>query len=178
MPTKHYPRYSAEQWQAWIEEQAASGLSQLVFCEQNRLSKSSLQLWKRRLGLTRSAGPASSRAASAVSSIFAPVMACDEAPEHEAGGWEIELDPAIQQSLLSTMEDLLVPPPPEPGREASSAMPWRKTDKVPSQHFEGVLLTTCRLNGVGPYTYLVDVLQHIAIHPASRAASATSGDCV
>ena len=29
------------------------------------------------------------------------------------------------------------------------------------------LLTTCRLQGVNPYTYLVDVLQRIALH-ASR----------
>jgi transposase len=28
------------------------------------------------------------------------------------------------------------------------------------------LLTTCRLHGVDPYTYLVDVLQRVAIHPA------------
>lgn len=28
------------------------------------------------------------------------------------------------------------------------------------------LLTTCRLQGVKPYTYLVDVLQRVALHPA------------
>ncbi len=28
------------------------------------------------------------------------------------------------------------------------------------------LLTTCRLQGVDPYTYLVDVLQRVALHPA------------
>lgn len=94
MPTKHYPRYSAEQWQAWIEEQAGSGLSQRVFCEQNGLSKSSLQLWKRRLGLTRAARPAARRAASAMSSIFAPVLACDEVPEQEAAGWEVSVPPS------------------------------------------------------------------------------------
>jgi hypothetical protein len=27
------------------------------------------------------------------------------------------------------------------------------------------LLTTCRLHDVNPYTYLVDVLQRIALHP-------------
>ncbi len=35
------------------------------------------------------------------------------------------------------------------------------------------LLTTCRLHGVDPYTYLVDVLQRIALHPASRAEELT-----
>ena len=30
------------------------------------------------------------------------------------------------------------------------------------------LLATCRLQGVDPYTYLVDVLQRVAIHPASQ----------
>ena len=35
------------------------------------------------------------------------------------------------------------------------------------------LLSTCRLQGVDPYTYLVDVLQRVAIHPASDVATLT-----
>jgi transposase len=35
------------------------------------------------------------------------------------------------------------------------------------------LLVTCRLQGVDPYTYLVDVLQRISVHPASRAIELT-----
>jgi transposase len=35
------------------------------------------------------------------------------------------------------------------------------------------LLVTCKLQGVDPYTYLVDVLQRISIHPASRAIELT-----
>jgi transposase len=35
------------------------------------------------------------------------------------------------------------------------------------------LIVTCRLHDVDPYTYLVDVLQRIAIHPASRVAELT-----
>jgi transposase len=35
------------------------------------------------------------------------------------------------------------------------------------------LIVTCRLHGVDPYTYLVDVLQRVAIHPASRVAELT-----
>jgi transposase len=34
-------------------------------------------------------------------------------------------------------------------------------------------LMTCRLQGVDPYTYLVDVLQRISVHPASRVAELT-----
>jgi len=30
------------------------------------------------------------------------------------------------------------------------------------------LMATCRLHGVHPYTYLVDVLQRVATHPASK----------
>jgi len=30
------------------------------------------------------------------------------------------------------------------------------------------LIVTCRLHGIDPYDYLVDVLQRVAIHPASR----------
>ncbi|MFU8766009.1 MAG: IS66 family transposase, partial [Haliea sp.] len=35
------------------------------------------------------------------------------------------------------------------------------------------LLTTCRLHGVNPYTYLVDVLQRISQHPASQVEELT-----
>ncbi len=35
------------------------------------------------------------------------------------------------------------------------------------------LLVTCRLQGVDPYTYLVDVLQRISEHPASRVIELT-----
>lgn len=35
------------------------------------------------------------------------------------------------------------------------------------------LIVTCRLHGVDPYTYLVDVLQRVALHPASRVAELT-----
>jgi len=35
------------------------------------------------------------------------------------------------------------------------------------------LLVTCRLQGVDPYTYLVDVLQRISVHPASRVLELT-----
>lgn len=35
------------------------------------------------------------------------------------------------------------------------------------------LITTCRLQSVDPYTYLVDVLQRVGIHPASRVHELT-----
>ena len=35
------------------------------------------------------------------------------------------------------------------------------------------LIVTCRLHGVDPYTYLVDVLQRVGEHPASRVAELT-----
>lgn len=35
------------------------------------------------------------------------------------------------------------------------------------------LLVTCRLQGVDPYTYLVDVLQRISVHPANRVSELT-----
>ncbi|WP_146218721.1 IS66 family insertion sequence element accessory protein TnpA [Halomonas sp. LBP4] len=91
MSTRRHPCYPAEQWQAWIEEQAGSGLSQRVLCEQKGLSKSSFQLWKRRL---KRAAPTTSRPIGAEACVFAPVIAPDpdEAPEHDARGWEIELD--------------------------------------------------------------------------------------
>ena len=35
------------------------------------------------------------------------------------------------------------------------------------------LLTTCRLHGINPYTWLVDVLQRIDIHPDNRIEELT-----
>jgi len=35
------------------------------------------------------------------------------------------------------------------------------------------LISTCRLHGVDPYTYLVDVLQRVGLHPASRVTELT-----
>jgi len=36
------------------------------------------------------------------------------------------------------------------------------------------LLSTCRMQGVNPYTYLVDVLQRIDRHPAKRVIELTA----
>lgn len=35
------------------------------------------------------------------------------------------------------------------------------------------LIVTCRLHGIDPYDYLVDVLQRVADHPASRVDELT-----
>ncbi|MCM8620512.1 MAG: transposase domain-containing protein, partial [Candidatus Accumulibacter sp.] len=35
------------------------------------------------------------------------------------------------------------------------------------------LIVTCRLHGIDPYTYLVDVLQRVGQHPARRVAELT-----
>ena len=35
------------------------------------------------------------------------------------------------------------------------------------------LLTTCKLHDIDPYEYLVDVLQRVGQHPASRVAELT-----
>jgi hypothetical protein len=56
------------------DEQARSGLSQRVFCEQKELSKSSFQLWKRRLRSAGVAAPISSRPSDTEAALFAPVI--------------------------------------------------------------------------------------------------------
>jgi hypothetical protein len=35
------------------------------------------------------------------------------------------------------------------------------------------LMVTCRLQGINPYTYLVDVLQRVSLHPASKVEELT-----
>ncbi|NAZ54543.1 hypothetical protein GL177_14440 [Vibrio toranzoniae] len=36
-----------------------------------------------------------------------------------------------------------------------------------------VSMLTCRLHGINPYTYLVDVLQRVAIHPTTDVVDLT-----
>lgn len=90
---RHQPhqRRSPTQWQRLIEQQAASGLSQVAFCASQGLAKSSFQHWKRRLkssapaGLLQSPGDA----------MFTPLPETPGAPSREAtpdDGWAIELD--------------------------------------------------------------------------------------
>ena len=35
------------------------------------------------------------------------------------------------------------------------------------------LITSCRLQGIDPYTYLVDVLQRVSVHPAKKVKELT-----
>ncbi len=48
-------------------------------------------------------------------------------------------------------------------------------NEVGAEHVATIqsLITPCRLQGVDPYTYLVDVLQRVGIHPASRVQELT-----
>lgn len=72
---------SAEQWQQLIEAQAASDQSQAAFCAERGLSKSTFQLWKRRLRASSPAEPA----------LFTPLA--DTAPPSDPGThWDVELD--------------------------------------------------------------------------------------
>lgn len=87
MTSQRSPRYPAEQWQAWINEQAASGLSQRVFCQRRGLSKSSFYLWKRRLKTAATTSPDTEPA------LFAPVMPPEREESHrDTRGWDVELD--------------------------------------------------------------------------------------
>lgn len=75
-------KHSPEQWQQLIEAQAASGQSQVAFCAEHDLSKSSFQHWKRRLKAGETPAPTPS-------ALFAPLAS---APADAADGWTIELD--------------------------------------------------------------------------------------
>ncbi|MBO9471629.1 IS66 family insertion sequence element accessory protein TnpB [Endozoicomonas sp. G2_2] len=80
----HSPRqkHTPEQWQQLIDAQAASGQSQVAFCAERGLSKSSFQHWKRRLRTSQAP-------VSTPSALFAPLA--DE-PGNTDSGWTIELD--------------------------------------------------------------------------------------
>lgn len=75
-------KHTPEQWQQLIDAQAASGQSQVAFCAEHGLSKSSFQHWKRRL-------KAGEIPAATPSALFAPLA--DESTDTDSG-WTIDLD--------------------------------------------------------------------------------------
>lgn len=80
-------RYSAEQWQQLIEQQASSGQSQVAFCAAHGLSTTTFQHWKRRL---RDELTASSP--SAAGALFTPLLEPGVTSEETSErGWDIEL---------------------------------------------------------------------------------------
>ncbi|MDA3921158.1 MAG: hypothetical protein PF501_10835 [Salinisphaera sp.] len=83
----HPPRQkrSPAQWQQLVEAQAASGQSQVAFCTEHRLSRSSFQLWKRRSRLRQSPE------AAAPPALFAPLIS-EPGPAESDTGWTVELD--------------------------------------------------------------------------------------
>ena len=58
---------------------------------------------------------------------------------------------------------------------SSMTLPVLQVDRQLARHVGIIqsLIVTCRLHGVDPYTYLLDVLQRINEHPASRVAELT-----
>jgi len=92
MSKRRHSRHPASQWQAWVDEQAHSGLSQQAFCRQAGIPVSSFKLWKRRLA---GEAPMPYHAA-AEPALFAPVSMPtaeeNDDADDEPRGWEIELD--------------------------------------------------------------------------------------
>ena len=78
---------SPEQWQQLVEAQAASGQTQVAFCAEHGLSKSSFQLWKRRLYAASPAGHPDSPSTALFTPLTEPPIAAAS-----DGGWTIELD--------------------------------------------------------------------------------------
>lgn len=79
------PKRSPEQWQQLIEAQAASGQTQVAFCAEHGLSKSSFQLWKRRGRATSPIGN------TPMPALFTPLTGATE-PSRTATDWDVELD--------------------------------------------------------------------------------------
>lgn len=78
-------RYSAEQWQQFIEQQATNGQSQETFCVTQGLALSTFRRWKTRL-CTQPAESSPNPMA-----LFAPLLGTSEASDC-GNGWDIELD--------------------------------------------------------------------------------------
>jgi len=91
-----YPRHTASEWEALIDQQQRSGCSLGEFCKRNDLARSTFTYWKRRLA----GGAASNRSqpidgmGSAVPLFTALAPGSDAAVEGTASGpsWEVDLD--------------------------------------------------------------------------------------
>ena len=77
-------RHSRDQWQAWIDEQKSSGLSEADFCAQKGLSLKRLGHWKRRLPRKRSSKSSQPPQRNEWIELTQP--------SHYPSGWDIELD--------------------------------------------------------------------------------------
>lgn len=83
MPNSLRQKHTPAQWQQLIDGQAASGQSQVAFCAEHGLSKSSFLHWKRRLR-------ASQAPTSTPSALFAPLAGTPA--DSARDDWTIELD--------------------------------------------------------------------------------------
>lgn len=86
-------QYSAEQWQALIDQQAASGQTMVAFCAEHGLARSTFQRWKRRLQ-TDTSRPLSQPSAQPT---FMPLLDSQATSTSmptpaAAQAWDIELD--------------------------------------------------------------------------------------
>ncbi len=82
-------RRSRIEWQELIDEQAASGLSQKVFCAQREIPLATFGYWKRKLRFESPATPTGS------STDTVPLADWIELPTQGSateGGWQIELE--------------------------------------------------------------------------------------
>ena len=78
------PRRTPEQWQQLIEQQAASGLTQKVFCHQHDIRPATFGYWKRKLSAASSTDQESE-------SSWLDLSALTTAGK-QSGIWKIELD--------------------------------------------------------------------------------------
>ena len=84
-------RRNKSQWQALVEAQANSELSQKAFCEQQGISIASFGYWKRKLK-PKISKASSGEPAAAVSDGWIELPLAVQSSEGKAGTWAIELD--------------------------------------------------------------------------------------
>lgn len=91
MAQRSHKRHSAVQWQGLIDQQAASGASQIAFCAEQGLALSTFQYWKRRLkAMPRGDDGKSSPL---FTPLHRPAASTDIRSEcGPASGWSLELD--------------------------------------------------------------------------------------
>jgi len=84
-------RRRRDEWQALVDEQQASGLTQSAFCRQRGLALSTFHYWKRKLATAEAGDSARVSAASSGQPAFTEI-ALPDADEGETRPSEVELE--------------------------------------------------------------------------------------
>ena len=190
---KRRRRRSRVEWEELIGEQESSGLSARKFCLQKSLGPASFYRWRRRLRGDNHPNP--ERHEENEQESFIDLGRLDSVSEAVSGG-QLKDKALLPSNRLTKALNyvhkrknalklfLLDPEIPIDTNELERALGviplgrknWLFCWTEVGAKYVGIfqsLIVTCKMQGVDPYTYLVDVLQRVADHPQSEIEQLT-----